>query len=48
MDKESLKTAITPDAKLQMGFKVDAKVKAFIRVNTCVTEKKNFNNVPEM
>lgn len=27
---------------------VDANCECFIRVNACVTEKKNINNVPEM
>jgi hypothetical protein len=33
---------------LKIGFEVDAQVDAYIRVNACVTEKKNPNNVPEM
>lgn len=31
-----------------MSFKCDTECNAFVRINTCVTEKKNANNVPEM
>lgn len=48
MHKDTIKTTVTKDSKLQIGFKVDSKVKAYLRVNTCVTEKKNNQNVPEM
>ena len=39
---------ITDGHKLQLSFKVDALCNSHIRVNTCVTEKKNPNNAPEM
>ena len=46
--KDSLKTEISDDAKLKIHFKVDSKVDSYVRVNCCVTERKNPNNVPEM
>lgn len=46
--KDTLKAKITDDHKLQLSFKVDALCNAHIRINTCVTEKKNVNNAPEM
>ena len=46
--KDSLKTAIMEDAKLRLSFKVDSNVDSYVRVNACVTERKNPNNVPEM
>lgn len=48
MCKDSLKTAIMEDAKLRLSFKVDSNVDSYVRVNACVTERKNPNNVPEM
>lgn len=39
---------IMHDAKLRLSFKVDANVDSYVRVNACVTERKNPNNVPEM
>ena len=39
---------MTEDHKLQISFKCDALTNTYIRINTCVTEKKNPNNVPEM
>ena len=39
---------VTDDAKLVIKFKYDTLCNAHIRVNTCVTEKKNANNAPEM
>eukprot|EP00347_Sterkiella_histriomuscorum_P000037 403377424 len=48
MNKESIKTTLTEDNKVQLAFKVDANCDCSIRVNTCVTEKRNLNNVPEM
>lgn len=46
--KDSLRTEVTPGAKLKIHFKVDSKVDSYVRVNACVTERKNANNVPEM
>lgn len=46
--KDSLKTEISPDAKMKLSFKVDSTVDSYVRVNACVTERKNPNNVPEM
>lgn len=48
VQKESLKTQIINNDKLRLKFKVDTKVDCYIRVNACVTEKRNANNVPEM
>ena len=48
MCKDTLKTEIMPDAKLKILFKVDSQVDSYVRVNACVTERKNANNVPEM
>lgn len=48
VQKESLKTQIIGNEKLRLKFKVDTNVDCYIRVNACVTEKKNVNNVPEM
>ena len=39
---------MTEDHKLQVTFKYDTLCDAHIRVNMCVTEKKNPNNAPEM
>jgi hypothetical protein len=46
--KDSLKTVVMEDAKLRLKFRVDANVDSYVRVNACVTERKNPNNVPEM
>lgn len=46
--KESIKTVISEDHKLTIKFKVNSSVDSYVRVNACVTEKKNANNVPEM
>jgi len=48
LDKESITAKVTDDAKLVIKFKYDTLCNAHIRVNTCVTEKKNANNAPEM
>lgn len=48
MQKDSLKTQIIDNEKLRLKFSVDSKVDSYVRVNACVTEKKNANNVPEM
>ena len=48
LDKESIRTRVTEEAKLEVKFKYDTQCNAHIRVNTCVTEKKNANNAPEM
>ena len=39
---------MTHDHKVQISFKVDAKVDYYLRVNCCVTEQKDVNNVPVM
>ncbi len=39
---------ITPEGMLQISFKVDALCDGYLRVNTCVTEQKDFDNVPVM
>ncbi len=39
---------MTQDQKLNITFKYDTLCDAHIRVNMCVTEKKNPNNAPEM
>jgi len=39
---------VTEDHKLQLSFVVDTVVPAFLRVNTCVTEKMDNNNCPTM
>ena len=39
---------MTEDQKLDITFKYDTLCDAHIRVNLCVTEKKNPNNAPEM
>ena len=36
------------DQKLNITFKYDTLCDAHIRINMCVTEKKNPNNAPEM
>lgn len=46
--KDSLKTTLNDNAKLKLNFKVDSTVDSYVRVNACVTERKNPNNVPEM
>lgn len=33
---------------VRVSFKIDAKVDCSIRINTCVTEQKDMNNVPQM
>jgi hypothetical protein len=43
-----MKTVISDDHKLTIKFKVNSNVDSYVRVNACVTEKKNANNVPEM
>lgn len=48
MQKDSLKTQLIDGEKLRLKFNVDSKVDSYVRVNACVTEKKNANNVPEM
>lgn len=46
--KDSVSAKTNDQQSLVIGFEVDAQVDAYIRVNACVTEKKNPNNVPEM
>lgn len=48
MHRTSIKTEITDDNQVKIIFKADANVSAFVRVNTCVTEKKDDNNLPTM
>lgn len=48
IDKDSVKSQVTEDNRLQISFMVDSNVDCYIRVNACVSEKKNSNNVPEM
>ena len=46
--KDSISAKVHDETNLKIGFKVDCKVDSYIRVNACVTERKNPNNVPEM
>ena len=39
---------MTPDGFLQISFKIDALCDGYLRVNTCVTEEKDWDNVPMM
>jgi CRISPR/Cas system-associated protein Cas7 (RAMP superfamily) len=39
---------MTPDGYLQISFKIDALCDGYLRVNTCVTEEKDWDNVPMM
>jgi hypothetical protein len=39
---------IRDTVNMHLHFKVDAQVDSYVRVNACVTERKNANNVPEM
>ena len=39
---------ITPERWLKITFKADSTGNSFVRVNTCVTEKKDPNNMPQM
>lgn len=48
MHRTSIKTEITDSNHLKISFKADAQTNAFVRVNTCVTEKKDDNNLPVM
>jgi len=48
LNKESIKAKMTDDHKLVVTFKFDTLCDAHVRVNMCVTEKKNPNNAPEM
>ena len=48
MHKDSIKAKVTEDQKLDVTFKYDTLCDAHIRINMCVTEKKNPNNAPEM
>ena len=47
MHKDSLKTEVSGE-RLKVKFVADCTKNAYVRVNTCVTEKKNPNNVPTM
>jgi len=48
LNKESIKARMSEDHKINITFKYDTLCNAHIRVNMCVTEKKNPNNAPEM
>ena len=48
VDSNSIKTNLTDDGRLQIGFKVDTMVNCNVRVSVCVTEEKNSMNVPIM
>lgn len=48
LNKESIKARIEDGDKLNITFKYDTLCNSHIRVNMCVTEKKNPNNAPEM
>jgi len=48
LQKDSIKLNLTEEHMLQLSFKVDCSTRCFVRVNTCVTEKRNPDNVPEM
>lgn len=48
LNKESIKASLTEEHKLNLTFKYDTLCNAHIRINMCVTEKKNPNNAPEM
>lgn len=48
LNKETIKAKLTEDSKLDVTFKFDTLCDAHIRINMCVTEKKNPNNAPEM
>lgn len=48
LNKESIKARITDGHMLEVRFKYDTLCEAHIRINMCVTEKKNPNNAPEM
>jgi hypothetical protein len=39
---------MTPEGYLQISFKIDALCDGYLRVNTCVTEEKDCDNVPMM
>jgi hypothetical protein len=43
-----MKTEVINNETLRFKFKVSSTVDSYVRVNACVTEKKNGNNVPEM
>lgn len=46
---DSIKTTVTKTgagATLGISFKIDALCKGVVRINTCVTQQKNANNVP--
>jgi len=48
VNKDSVDAEVTDATKLAIKFKVDCLVDSYVRVNACVTERKNANNVPEM
>lgn len=50
LPKESIKTQYSPDGKyLQLSFKIDSNINVCnIRVNVCVNEQRDPNNVPQM
>lgn len=51
INDKSFKTHVTKTgsgAMLGISFKLDALTKGVVRVNTCVTQQKNSNNVPMM
>ena len=48
VNKDSVNAEVTDATKLAIKFKVDCLVDSYVRVNACVTERKNANNVPEM
>ena len=48
LNKETIKAKVNENNQLDVTFKYDTLCDAHIRVNMCVTEKKNPNNAPEM
>ena len=48
LNKETIKAKVDANNQLDITFKYDTLCDAHIRVNMCVTEKKNPNNAPEM
>ena len=49
LHKDSIKTRFSEDGKLlQISVKVDALCDSYLRINTCVTEQRDMNNVPTM
>ena len=58
LHKDSIKTvmyhqqtsiqSLSASGKLQVVFKIDALCECYVRVNTCVTEQRDVNNVPTM